>query len=495
MDQEFVRRVAAVLVIAPDPAAIRPSFGDDRVLGDIVELLRAAGGDAGPLGADALVAVFDDPAAAVRAATRLHLGAPGAPGERPLARWCAGIDVGDLLLSGELAAAAEAIDRAAALARLARPGTTAVAAAVVPALGRLRDAVVEPLGTEGETCLLVPRWSSPSFRERRAVIVLVGGAVLAGTGAMVWIAADRMRNSGDPRRLVLGIGRFRSSGSDQERAWIGPVLRATLSTQLSELSGVRVFSDEFVDFVMSREHLTAIEVAGRLGIEKMVSGSVLVEGDTVRVEAKIIDVSSGLLDGAYTTSGREHDLLALERDVVLGVIGKLQLAVSPEDEQRIAAHWTTDVEARRRVLDAEGEPAADPGGDPGGHDPEPHSSPLRWLEPSAAHAADVTGDVAGFLEEYQRATEAGNATALAALYTEFSEQQKAAFVRFYANVRDLRVRIDQVEAAVIGDEAVVSYTRTDDFIDVPTERPQQVSVRLTKMLRRVGGRWRFAAGR
>jgi hypothetical protein len=38
------------------------------------------------------------------------------------------------------------------------------------------------------------------------------------------------------------------------------------------------------------------------------------------------------------------------------------------------------------------------------------------------------------------------------------------------------------------------FTRTDDFIDVPSGRPQHMTVRLTKTLRRVDGRWRFVAG-
>ncbi len=52
-----------------------------------------------------------------------------------------------------------------------------------------------------------------------------------------------------------------------------------------------------------------------------------------------------------------------------------------------------------------------------------------------------------------------------------------------------------VEAAVVGEEAVVSYTRTDDFVDVQTGRPGHVSVRLTKTLRQVNGRWLFASAR
>ena len=55
--------------------------------------------------------------------------------------------VADLEMTGEGTATLAAIDRATALARVARPGTTAVTTDALPALGHLRDAIVEPLDT------------------------------------------------------------------------------------------------------------------------------------------------------------------------------------------------------------------------------------------------------------------------------------------------------------------------------------------------------------
>jgi hypothetical protein len=81
------------------------------------------------------------------------------------------------------------------------------------------------------------------------------------------------------------------------------------------------------------------------------------------------------------------------------------------------------------------------------------------------------------------------------MYEAFSPRQRAALERYFAGARDLEVRIDKVDAAVVGDEAVVSYTRTDDFVDTQTGREQHVSVRLTRTLRRADGRWRFAPAR
>ena len=59
-------------------------------------------------------------------------------------------------------------------------------------------------------------------------------------------------------------------------------------------------------------------------------------------------------------------------------------------------------------------------------------------------------------------------------------------------MRDLRISIGDVDIAVVEDEAVVSYTRIDDFADAQTGDPVHVSVRLTKTLRRADGMWKIA---
>lgn len=108
---------------------------------------------------------------------------------------------------------------------------------------------------------------------------------------------------------------------------------------------------------------------------------------------------------------------------------------------------------------------------------------------------NARAEIVAFFEEYRRATEARDITALARMYVEFADVRRDALERFFSNVRDLRVRIYRPDVAVVGDEAVVTYTRVDDFIDVPTGTRQHVSVRLTRMLRCIDGRWRFGVTR
>jgi len=146
-------------------------------------------------------------------------------------------------------------------------------------------------------------------------------------------------------------------------------------------------------------------------------------------------------------------------------------------------------EALKLLLEAEGGGGTQPPPKPGAG-----SSLWRWVGPDPALADDRT-DILSVLEQYRRATEARELAALAKVYAEFTPELQAAQQRYFENVKDLKVAIENVDAAVVGDEAVVSYTRTDDFADTKTGRPMHVQVRLTKVLKRQDGSWKLIAGK
>src|SRR5262249_54529082 len=169
-DQRFVRRVGAVLVAEHDGGT--PPSGEEGadVVADAVQFLRIGGGDAAALSATAVGAGCDGPGEALTAGSRLHLRAMG--GERA-GRWCAGVHVADLEMTGEGTATLVAIDGARALARVARRGTTAVATDALPVLGHLHDASLEAVDVPdmpaGSGHPVVPPWAAPPLPRRRTV--------------------------------------------------------------------------------------------------------------------------------------------------------------------------------------------------------------------------------------------------------------------------------------------------------------------------------------
>jgi len=288
---------------------------------------------------------------------------------------------------------------------------------------------------------------------------------------------------------------FKGAGADVADAGLRAALRDGLNTQLSLLEGIKVYSREFLDFLVSREGLTEFEAASRLGIRKVLSGSVMSTGGGVRVEVQVVDIASGTLDSSFVVVGSEDALIELQSDVARAVIQRLGIRLSSRDERRLESFRATDVDAYRRFLATEGEAVPDlpaPAAPPG-----PREGPSSWMLPRLAWADDTStrDDVIGFLERYRTAIEARDLDALAGLYVEFPAEQRAALARYFGDTTDLRVKLEDVDVAIAGDEAIVSYTRIDDFVDARMGRPLHVSGRVTKLLRRKEGRWQLAPGR
>jgi ketosteroid isomerase-like protein/TolB-like protein len=292
---------------------------------------------------------------------------------------------------------------------------------------------------------------------------------------------------------------FKSLGGDAGDDWRREALRDGLNTQLSQLSRVKVYSKEFIDFLISRKGLTEIEAATQLGISKMLSGSVVAANGTLHIEMHVVDVKTGVLESSYTTSGRESDFLNLQNQLALGVISHLDLPVTDAEKQLLLAQRNTDEAALKMLLEAEGG-VAPPPAVPRTQAPGPRSALPQWLAlsrllavaPAQAEEEGAETAILNAIERYRRANEARDVQALAALYGEFPPEQQAAQQRYFENVRDLKISIDNPDIAVVGDEAVVSYTRTDDFVDARTGRRMHVAVRLTKILRQQNGEWKMA---
>src|SRR4029453_15950904 len=196
---------------------------------------------------------------------------------------------------------------------------------------------------------------------------------------------------------------------------------------------------------MTRQGLSEVEAATKLGIEKMLSGVVSVNGDALHVDTQIVNVGTGVIEGSFTRDGRRDDVLGLENAVVFGVVQKLGLHLTAADEDRLAARRATDVEALRRLMGGEDgkDRLAALVAPPGGPHPTPPDD-SSWVGPASAWGADVDPaehDIVAFLERYRLATEAGDLAMLATMYTTFTDAQRAALASYYASVRALRVAI------------------------------------------------------
>jgi class 3 adenylate cyclase/TolB-like protein/ketosteroid isomerase-like protein len=552
-DETFTRRVCAVLLA--DVSGFTALMGIDdegtaravqRLQALIQEIVAEAKGRADAFAGDAIFAIFDSVVAAVDAALNIQgrIAAHEFEGRRLQVRM--GVHYGDVLLREGTplgTAVGDAINVAARLQGLAKPGTICISDGVYRQVRNKFDEKFVDLGRQQlknisepvHAYLIVPRNVLEAHGPHRSIlwpaIAAAAAAMLVTLGIVIGLRHWGGLSRGAPRviglapatrgsetvpapgalagatpevsQVTLGVMLFKRLGGGDEKDWRREALRDGLNAQLSQLSQVKVYSKEFIDFLMSRKGLTDVEAAEQLGIKKMLSGSYIAVGGTLRVETHIVDVATGVMEASYTTIGPEQDFLDLQNKLAFGVISNLNLPVTEAEKRTLLAKQTTNVDALKMLLEAEGG-SAPPTPGPRSKSPTlgPSSALARWLavaeSVSPAFGAQDNADqteILAVLERYRKATEAKQMQGLAAVYSEFSPEQQAAQQRYFENVRDLKVAIDNVDIAVVGDEAVVSYTRTDDFADARTGRPMHVAVRLTKILRRQDGQWKLAGGK
>ena len=542
----YTRRICAVLLADVSGYSALVGKDDERTAQDVRRLqevvcgiVAETRGQAEPRAGDAIFATFDSVVAAVDAGLAIlrRLGSELFSGTRLQVR--IGIHLGDVLLRDGASfneAVGDAINIAARLQEVARPGTICVSDGVYRHVRHKLDETFVDLGRQQlknisdpiHAYLIVPRELTAAFRRpwwRRPATWGVGAAIallLAVTAAFLLhpIHPTPVRPTAPTGRtpiaiqagvpatvaadtegevVTLGVMGFKSLGETGNDDWRREALRDGLNTKLSGLSHVKVYSKEFIDFLISRRGLTEIEAATQLGIRKMLSGSFAARKGTLQIEIHIVDVETGVLQSSYTMSGAEESFLDLQNQLALDVISRLDLQVSDAEKRVLLAQQPTDVEALKRLLAAEGGVVIPPPPTPA---PESRSQSrggfwtvIGALDMPAFAAEEVPPEdaIRAFLDKYRRAMEAGEVARLAEMYTEFPPELRTAQQRYFDNVRDLRVAIDNLDIAVVGDEAVVSYTRTDDFTDVRTGRPMHVAVRVTKILRNTDGTWRLTA--
>ena len=496
-DETFTRRVCALLVA--DVSGFSTLIGEDdertaRAVRELVALVQGVAADAGgraqPLAGDAIVAIFDSVVAAVGAALRVqrHLAEQEIAGLRLKLR--IGVHFGDVLIR-DGAAFGDAVNVATRLQALARPGTVCVSEGVYQQVRNKFDDTFLTLGYQQldkvsgavRAYLIVPsesepgrgRWVSAWTATATALVLIAAAAIIVATlygwlqndyGTSTTPAGEQEPASRpvvqkaartDQPTVVLGVMVFRGLGTDPGNAWMREALRDGLNTQLSEISSVKVYSKEFLDFLMTRQGLTEIEAANQLGITKMLTGSFLGVGGRLRIETRVVDVTSGVLESSYTTEGSPQEFLELQDQVVLGAIARLSLPITPEERAALLARRSTNVEALKLLLEAEGRSGTKAAG--AGSQPtpgEPHSAlhldsvMVAWLAPSLALAADEKQDevaILDLIERYRLATEAGEIDALAVLYTAFTPEQRAAQQRYLDNVRGLHIAVENIDLA------------------------------------------------
>ena len=490
---------------------------------------------------DRFFAIFESAVEALEAAIEIQrdLAVIGSRGGRPLAIRI-GIHVGEVVNTA-FGPQGDSINIAARIQAIAEPGGISVSEDLYRVVrNRLTDVAFRDTGLQTlknirdriRVYAVVVSWSpvSPAAERARSRLrslvdrsfarrdLLIGGAALAaaGTGWAVWhwspTAFARITERlglpafvpsvGQP--LVLGVMAVSTRG--EVPAWMSDFTRDSLNTVLSNQPSLLVFSKQKIDFLSEKRGLGEIEVAELLGIAKMVSASLSEVDSGLSLVVQIIDIKTGLIEGSQEVRGSEKQLIEMQNEAAIDVMRSLKLPVNQADLQALLAKRTNDrldsyklltesmgggieSEPAKQEPQKEPQPEKQPQKEPRSALPRPWFALMTPREAEASEADEAAIRV--LLERYRVALESENMALVESLHVAFPDPMRDALQRYFQSAAHLKVQFSRLDVVVEGDEALATFTRSDDFLDAETSTPVHLEVRVSSALERQDTGWKI----
>ena len=201
---------------------------------------------------------------------------------------------------------------------------------------------------EPQAVTQVAKQGGASFNRR----VVVGAAVLAvGVAAGIGWYAMRHDTGATPKAGTsadvtksIAILPFANIGDDKDTAYFADGVHEDLLTQLALLGELKVVSRTSVmEYRDTKKNVR--QIGSELGVAALVEGSVRRAGNRVRVTAQLVDASTDKHLWAKSYDRDLGDIFAIQSELATEIAGSLRIALSPEDQKRIARKPTENLEA------------------------------------------------------------------------------------------------------------------------------------------------------
>ncbi len=188
--------------------------------------------------------------------------------------------------------------------------------------------------------------SSPPGRLRQgaAMLALLLLVVAAGGGYAWWRIHEVVATAAGPPIRSLAVLPFANYSGDAGQDYFADGMTDELITDLAQVGSLRVVSRTSV-MRYKGTHESARQLRRDLGVDAVIEGSVVRSGDSVRIDAQLIDTSDDRHLWAQSFTRKENDLVALQDDVAEAVAARVAVAVNPALRARLVKAQPVNAEA------------------------------------------------------------------------------------------------------------------------------------------------------
>ncbi len=309
---------------------------------------------------DSVLAIFETATGAVSAALgiqhELQASSTRAAGDQRL-RFRIGVHLGDIIEKADGTVYGDGVNIAARLQGLAAPDGITVSDSVRNAVkGKVSAAfqdqgqqavknITEPIhayrvvsrpesaasGEIGE-----PRAAAGGARKTMAAVAAVLVLAVAGSGAWRYLHSMPESESAAfkeatgiplPDRPSIAVLPFKNMSGDPEQQYFSDGLTEDLITNLSYIPDVTVISRTSTGQYRNKS-VDVRQIGKDLGVRYVLEGSVQRSGDRMRITAQLINATSGDHVWAESWDRPVSDFFALQDEITLGVVQKLEIRLA-----------------------------------------------------------------------------------------------------------------------------------------------------------------------
>ena len=197
-----------------------------------------------------------------------------------------------------------------------------------------------------------------TFRRRRVLAgTLAGLALIAAIGYIGFKVWGR-GSASEPEHHAIAVLPLQNLSGDPSQDYFADSMTEELIAALGQVSASRVISrTSTMTYKGTTKGLP--QIARELGVDTVVEGSVLRQGNQVRITAQLIDARTDHHLWARSYVRNLNDVLTLQDEVARTIADQIRIAVTPEERARLARPRTIDPEAQELYL--QGEQALDTG--------------------------------------------------------------------------------------------------------------------------------------
>ena len=152
-----------------------------------------------------------------------------------------------------------------------------------------------------------------------------------------------------PDKPSIAVLPFVNMSEDPNQEYFSDGITEDLITDLSKISGLFVIARNSV-FTYKSKPVLIHQVAEELGVRYVLEGSVRRAGDQVRINAQLIDATTGGHLWAERYDGKMENVFALQDRITQKIVSALEVKLTAGEENQVARKETNSTEAYEAFL-------------------------------------------------------------------------------------------------------------------------------------------------